>query len=458
MSELDNLKVALKLRLDPTWFIEEVVGVEMFPKQREIMQTFYKHNYRDLVLACGMRAGKSALAAMFAVVEFAQLLTLPDPQSHFHLLRSQPIAISVVSTSESQALDSVFSNARTMIEDTDWFSTFNLSIRDLIVRDKSKNILLKTLSSWSTTAIGRSNKTVILDEVSNFERTAGRRGAWQVYTKLRKSTDTFKDAGHTISISSPTDPNDIIMTLYKRNDPKTLRYLLPTWEMNPNYTEEELRQEHRFDLAAFYRDYACQPASVSGQMFPEPLHFVRTTNVLEQSNPDVSALRILAIDPAIRNDSFGVATGYISPENKIVVDGVTRFTREHDAPYISPSMVREFLEEKIRTHNIVAIIFDTWMYPELIEHLDAMGVTPIQHIVRKEDYDRWKELDAAGEVEVVWDEVLQHETENLYIVSERKVDHPPQGSKDVADCVANVIWFLATQPMPVTEVAVCQAF
>lgn len=454
---MNDLKIALKLRLDPTWFIEEVVGVQMFPKQREIMQTFYSHNYRDLVLACGMRAGKSALAAMFAVVEFAQLLTLPNPQAHFHLLRSQPITISIVSTSESQALDSVFSNARTMIEDTDFFTQFNLSIRDLEVRDKSKNLSLKTLSSWSTTAIGRSNKTVILDEVSNFERTAGRRGAWQVYTKLRKSTDTFKDAGHTIAISSPVDPNDIIMTLYKRNDPKTLRYLLPTWEMNPNYTEEELRREHRFDLAAFYRDYACQPGSISGQMFPEPLHFTRTTNVLT-SEPTVLTTRVLAIDPAVRNDSFGVATGYISPDNKIIVDGVTRFTREHDKPYISPSLIREYLEHKIHTLGIITVIFDTWMYPELIEFLDNMGVTPVQHIVRKEDYDRWKELDAAGQVEVVWDEVLEHETENLVIVSEKKVDHPPQGSKDVADCVANVIWYLATQPLPVTEVAVCQAF
>ncbi len=454
----EDLRIALKLWHDPAWFIENVVGVEMFPKQREIMTEFYTGGYRDLVLACGMRSGKSVLAAMFAVVEFAQLLTLPSPQEHFNLLRSQPIFISIVSTSETQALDSVFANARTMIEDTDYFSTYNLRIRDLSVSDKSRNIALKTLSSWSTTAVGRSNKTVILDEVANFEKTSGRRGAWEVYTKLRKSTDTFKDAGHTIAISSPVDPNDIIMTLYRRDSPKTLKYLLPTWQMNPNYTEAELRYEHRFDLAAFYRDYACQPNSSTGLMFPEPLHFVREPNVLHEKQPRLSVPRVLAIDPALRNDAFGVACGYLHPSGRIIVDGVTRFTRQSDEPYISPSLIKDFIVSRLTTHNIAALVFDTWMFPELIEDLEAHGLLCIKHIVRKQDYDRWKELDATGAVDVVYDETLKHETENLYIASETKVEHPLHSSKDVSDCVANVIWYLATQTLPTPNVLAIQAF
>jgi hypothetical protein len=73
----------------------------------------------------------------------------------------------------------------------------------------------------------------------------------------------------------------------------------------------------------------------------------------------------------------------------------------------------------------------------------------VKHIVSKEDYDRWKEQqseDFPTPVRVVYDEQLKYEAENLLVINERnpKVDHPFGGSKDTADCVANVIWYLST--------------
>ncbi len=69
----------------------------------------------------------------------------------------------------------------------------------------------------------------------------------------------------------------------------------------------------------------------------------------------------------------------------------------------------------------------------------------VKHIVRKAEYDAVKGMIQQGTLDVVADPILKREFEGLKIVNDLKVDHPLQGSKDMADCVANVVWFLTEQ-------------
>lgn len=58
---LDFMKIALKGKDDPVWFVEEQTGAKLFPMQNKIMTEFYAGKYKRLILAAGMRSGKSAL-------------------------------------------------------------------------------------------------------------------------------------------------------------------------------------------------------------------------------------------------------------------------------------------------------------------------------------------------------------------------------------------------------------
>jgi hypothetical protein len=214
-------------------------------------------------------------------------------------------------------------------------------------------------------------------------------------------------------------------------------------------TEAVLKERHRNNMAAFYNDYACQPGMWTALEFPEGVKLSGVTmNVLKGLvSPNPSIQRVCAIDPAIRNDSFGIAVGYMM-NGRYIVDGVTKYRRLGDDPFISPKEISEYLDKVYKSLGVSVLVFDTWMFPEIVENAQQRyGMRTEKHIVRKEDYDRWRELQQAGLIDCVSDPNLKAEAEALVVVNEKRVDHPVKGSKDMADCVANVLWCLSTMAL-----------
>ena len=466
---LEWLRTVTKAKSDPIWFMTNILGVKLFPMQEEILRTFYRSRYdrsfdqfKRLIIVAGMRGGKTALASMMGCYEFFDTITLDDPAAHYGLLRKQPIFLSCVATSEKQADDGVYSNMQNMIEASDWFHTwFDIGISGDRISCDAKHVAIQILSSWANTAVGRSNRCVIFDELANFEDTQGRRGAWEIWSRLIKSTDTFGYDGHVIGISSPRRPDDIIMTLLKQSmecqqlrGPKCrqLAYKIPTWQMNPNLTEAGLREEHGKDLGTFYRDYACEPEMWSGVQFPEGIVLTQITNVLKDNTLKSPYPHILTMDPSAKNDSFGMGSAYILPNGHIVVDGVTKFQKTEGSSYISPTDIYDALNSAIPRLNVTHLIYDIWMYLDTMDRLhQKYGTELVMHQVTKTDYDTWRDLQSNPErpLSVVYDSDLKMEAEMLIVKkgnTRDKVDHPATGSKDVADCVANAIWFYKGNP------------
>jgi len=376
-------------------------------------------------------SGKSRLAAWIAAYELFSLCTLSDPAKHYGLSKGSRITINIVATSTDTADDAVFGHIVHLMKYNDFINeVVNLEFRKDFIFCEDKNVKLQLLSSWTNTAVGRTSKLVVFDEISYFEENTGKRGAWEIYTRLSKSTDTLGKHGKVIAISSPKHPNDIIMTLAKnyQDDPSALVYITPTWEVNPNLTFESLWEEHKHNPAEFWRDYGCKPTITTMLEFPDGVKLEGENKALLHDHIDHSYLRVLAIDPAVRNDAFGLAFGYLSEDGTVVVDGAYRFTREIDQPFISPREIKEYLKDIILRYNIFAVVFDTWMYPELIEWMrDDLGLIVVQHIVKKEDYDRWKEMQDEGTVKVCEYDVLRKEAESLLVINDKRVDHPYGG-------------------------------
>lgn len=456
------MRTVIKGKADPVWFIEEVLHQKLFPKQAEIIREFYKsrydptaEQYKTLIVLAGMRSGKTAMASMMAVYEFFDVITMEDPAAHYGLLKNQPIFITVVATSEKLAEDGVFTNMANYITNCEWLTKwFDIKITGGRIECPAKHVIAQVLGSWVTTAVGRSNRLVVFDEMDLFEDTAGKRGSWELWSRLGNSTATFGLDGHRLAISSPKSASGIMMTLFKQGKkaPNTLSYLLPTWEMNPNLTKQDLMDTHKYQMHAFWRDFACQPEMAGGMQFPEGIKLTPMINVLRSNIiPKEPASRVLAIDPAVKNDAFGIACGYRDRLGNIVVDGVHKFTKEEGDAYILPSDIEKFIYSCVPRLNINYLIYDVWMFPSIIEQMQVRyGIVGEKHIVRKEDYDRWRGLQENPtdiKLLIVDDEDLRFEAEALIVKSENtqlpKTDHTYGGTKDIADCVANVIWYLA---------------
>lgn len=465
---LTYLRTVVKGKSDPVWFITNILGVTLFPKQEEIVRNFYRNRYdpsldqlSTLIILAGMRSGKTALASIIAAYEFFDIITIDNPSAHYGLLKDQPIFITTVATSQQLAEDGVFTNMCNYIGNCAWLNEFfDIKITGSRIECTDKHVIAQVLGSWVNTAVGRSNYLVVFDEMDLFEDTAGKRGAWELWTRLGNSTATFGLDGHKIAISSPKTASGIMMQLYKESSrmPNTIGYMLPTWEMNPNLTREELVETHKYNMAAFWRDFACQPEVAGGMQFPEGAKLVKMINVLSDSSyrdKTMPRIRVMAIDPAVKNDSFGVACGW-RELNSIVIDGVYKFKKIEGDAYILPSDVESFIYSAIPRLNVNYMCFDTWMFPNIIEDVsNKFGITAEKHIVRKEDYDRWRSLqENPGDfhLSVVYNEDLQYEMESLIVASTKsqmpRTDHPFGGTKDMADCVANCIWYLTSKEMP----------
>jgi len=449
---LERTNLILRAVDDPVFFCEHpyFLGMKLYPKQAAILRQFYKSNYRELVLIAGMRSGKTVLASLFALYELFKLLILPDPAEHYGLAKGSLIFIVTVAVSEEQARDTIFHEIISKIPRSPFFREFKPKFYANEVRFPQKGIVLLCGTSSSASLVGRNVKVAIFDELARFEESASKRGAWQVYTSLKRGTATFGDEGKVIVISSPRYVGDIVETLYDRasNFSSILALRFPTWEFNPNISLQDLQEELQHDPVSFWRDFGAQPMS-SLELFvrnPEILPWDESIlNVLEaiaKSHTVTSDVpHVLAGDPAFRHDAFGLATAYRDGD-LIVVDGMWRFSPK-ELGEINPTEVKDFILDCCKTLNVYACVFDSWNYPEAQQAIRNCGIVLENHVVRKEDYDFFRQLCYDRKLKLTSYSVARREFAQLQIINARKIDHPKGGSKDVADAVVNSIWLLS---------------
>jgi hypothetical protein len=407
-------------------------------------------------------SGKTALFGVIGAYEMFEVISKPDPAKYYGLMPNQLVSLACAAASEKQGTDGIFNNIKTNLRNCDFINdNWNLEYYVDSIKCHEKNTIFRILSSNTNTAVGRSHKAVLYDELDLFEQTeGGSDGAWNFYNRVNKSTVTFKKHGFSFATSSPIHANGIILTLVERANeldkfgnrlrPRTLAYKIPTWEFNPELTKEELMLPYKHDMETFWKDFGCDPSAASSLQFPLGVTLNnKLDNILSDFRdvPVQSIPHVMAIDPALKSDSFGVAVGYYNPyADKVIIDGVTSIVPERGS-ILSASEIRFILEGIIRRCNVVAVMFDTYMFPEMLEYFQYnMGQEVIKNIVNKEDYDRLREYMESGRIDICFNEYLKIEMEKLVIKklsNSYKVDHPAKGSKDMADCVANVLHYMS---------------
>jgi hypothetical protein len=412
-------------------------------------------------------SGKSALGAKICGFEFFKLLSLEDPAEHFGLMKHQPISINCVAASKSQAVDGLFSIMRVDFEENEWINQwYDLKFTDDRVDCKSKHVFAKVAAAKidSGAATGSTSAACFGDEVDLWHnQTLSKLSASLVWSKMVNSTQTLGIKGKCIAISSVQDENGMINQLYSEglDEKTTLTYNLKTWEMNDRITKEMLLEEYKYKMDMFWRDFANEPSASSGYVFPgDSLKLNRDQyNVFETGEVPEEYRgyeHVMAVDPAYRNDSFGIACGF-RLDDWIIVDGVTKFQKDEDSkePYIKPSDIENYILEWITPLNVETFIFDIDAVLPTVEKLERdYGINCIKHIAGEETYGMWVNLnDGLGDfkLSVPHNEYLRRECKQLtkreLPSGKIRIDHPntKTGSKDMSDCVSHVIWYLASQ-------------
>ena len=139
-------------------------------------------------------------------------------------------------------------------------------------------------------------------------------------------------------------------------------------------------------------------------------------------------------------------------DSHIIIDGVNKFQKKDDnKAYINPSDIENYIFEWIPKLNVDTFLYDTDLILPTVEKLEnEWGINCVKHIAGEDAYSTWVNLnDDVGEytLDIVYDEYLEREANQLIkkeLPSGKiKYDHVYNSSKDVADCCANLIWYLA---------------
>lgn len=444
------------IRNKPLLICRNLLGLDLWPKQEDIIADFYAGSYRELVVCAGMRASKSFLAATIGAIETVRYLSLDDPWTYFKIFPGSEVFGFLTAVSEKQAKRTSFMFYRNIVKNSWWFDAINYEMLELSIKFPN-GLSIIAIPSSSASQAGGTLLFVIMDELARFVDTEGNRGGDLVYETLSMGTRTLK--GKVISISSPLYVRDKIMRLLEdaKISKDMLSFHLTTFEMNPNLHEADFRDYQRRNPEAYRRDILAIPSHAIEPFFLEPnkIQMDKTRKNPTLVGDMVKIKKIPKVryylhgDPAITNDAFGLAVAHINRTGKTVVDFLHRFLPPAGSE-INARHVRRVIINIHRTLGLRGATFDVWNYPETIQALKDMRVPFETLVIKKEQYDTLKEQIYSGNISIPVHDLetrasrmastVVEELQELELRNGQKVEHPYSGSKDVSDAVAGAVW------------------
>jgi len=202
---------------DPVYFWENeyFLNTPQWPMQKEIGRTFYwgipkdkytvdewlaesarireseRVHYTHLFFLAGMRSSKTYMGGNFSCYEAFQLITKQTPAEYYGLAPGSEIFIINCATSKDQARDTVFAHTAARINNSPWFYSQNYNQIQIEFRFPDINLVLRSGGSNSSGLVGKTCKSVLLDELERFLDTAGRSSGRAVFESLSRSVKTF---------------------------------------------------------------------------------------------------------------------------------------------------------------------------------------------------------------------------------------------------------------------------
>jgi len=451
----------------------------LWPEQVKILDKFYakdkegKRKYNELLFDAGRQGGKTFTAAFILCTELYRLLMLPDPHKYYNISRARDIVLFMSAAGATQTLTTIFPTVKNLIEISPFLSQYADQCRATTgVIKFPKKITIEAVGSNVKTAVGRTVKAYVAEEVNSVGTDMGNLTPGEQYHKLSKSTTMFMPFGEDIrvAISSKTSGYDFlsqtIMNAKENHLDRTLIIQKTTEQLNPHITkevleEERLRDEDSYEMEYFGRGgvghrffkrvvsdrikfherniFTIPQVKTSGEFVPD---FISPR--FEYDNN--STMYILGLDPSSINDPFGVSVVHYTTDDQIVVDGATCF-RPDKKREIDPSRVRMFLEHLISVVPFSYCAFDIALYNETRQMIESKGVQTVKHIVNLDDWNQFKNQCVAGLVHMPHESYLINELEEL-VVKNNKVDHPPSGTKDILDSICNAATLMFREEGP----------
>lgn len=487
---------------------------------------FKLSKFRQAIATGGIGWGKSTVASIALCYMVHWLLCLKDPQDFFNLLPGSRIAAMMMSTSERQARQVIFSDIKARIDNSPWFKAnypYDPKFRNQI--RFPKDIWVIPGDSSETTFEGYNILCGVIDEIDSHKVTKEKDYAEQGFTTIySRMTSRFGDRGFVFCVGQTKYEGSFASRHYEemKEDPDSYavklalwdsigweNFLLPDGTRNSFYYDIRRKKmitkdmgdlmggtaegEHLIEVPnAYRRDFDNNPEKALRDLAGIPpatqSPFISLDYKIEDSrdlwkrmaqevwstdewpvDPDGrierwfgapnSVARACHIDIGITSDALGFAMGHstgtvdVNGEQKplIFIDMVYRLVAPPGGQ-IELSMIRQLLYRLRDDLNFrfKMITLDSYQSTDMMQQLrrarfrsDLLSVdkTVVPYYdLREALYEgrlampmvlsRLRPSDPP--VDVLRKELVELQDLGL------KIDHPPNGSKDLADALAGV--------------------
>lgn len=435
---------------------------------------YNKYTDNEVICMLGKGSGKDHCARISVAYTAYLLHCLRDPLNYYGKATGVYIDLLNLAVNAQQAQRVFFEPLKNLLLSSPYFNEVGFEPRVSEIFFFSRPVRCFSGHSESEGWEGYEVMTIILDEISAFKTDSELRGdtrakgsASAIYNMSKLSVmSRFPEVGKVILLSFPRYKGDFIQQRFfgaqQKNEPKTWFIKAATWEVNPTITREALESEFVRNPIEARARFECEPPNMEDAFFRDPDlvrgAFSYADDPMNEDgtykkwfNNKDNHMRFIHIDLGLKRDRAALAMSHCSgfAEVKtgigvetlpiINVDLVKSWEAAHGQE-INFASIRSAIVELCRKFDVGLVTFDRWQSVEMIQSLRSQGINADFRSVKKSDYDSLMTAIYDKRVRGYWNELLvEEELLKLRLFANNKIDHPPEGSKDLADAVAGSV-------------------
>jgi hypothetical protein len=422
-------------------FAKHALGVELWPRQRKILDDLFDKDIRHAIWAMGRRSGKTFMAAVAATY----MCFVQDEYFIKRVRKGEKWYVITVANDLGQskiALD----NIRQLI--------INSPFQQEITRETSLEIeisngcVFQAIPASARASRGKAVVGILQDELAFSIEGDANRGAEAMYTALSPSIAQFGKYGKIIELSSPWLNSGLFFDHFRQAEsgefPTMQALQVPTWEINPSleWGCDFLESARKKDEESFWVEFGAQfrknnATLVAPEVVDVAVNKQRTTSIPQR---ELRGTYVLALDPARGGDGRDAYVACIVhfEGDRLIVDKFHEFEANFEIggkKEVNVAEVEYWITEQHRLYDFESIILDQYNSASTIQSLSKSF--PISELAwsvstKMKAFGKMKELFNSGLIELPNHKEAIKQIKNLGVIYRQSGQWTVTGGKESA--------------------------
>lgn len=434
-------------------FAKHALGVELWPRQRKILDDLFEKDIRHAIWAMGRRSSKTFMAAIAATY----MCFVEDEYFIRRVRKGEKWYVITVANDLGQskiALD----NIRQLIVN----SPFNSEIiRETSLEvEISNGCVFQAIPASARASRGKAVVGILQDELSFALEGDANRGAKAMYDALSPSIAQFGKHGKILELSSPWLDSGLFYEHFRQAQsgefPTMQALQIPTWEINPAlpWGCDFLENARKKDEETFWVEFGAQfRKNNSAFLQPEIIDAsINKNRGILTPRADYRGTYVLSLDPArggANRDEYVACIVHFEGQT-LVVDEFYAFEADFEIggkKEVNIARVEEWIKEKHRVFDFQSIVLDQFNSSATIQTLQRDF--PISELTwsvstKMKAFSKMRELFSAGLVEMYPHKQAIWQLKNLSVIFRSSGQWTVTGGKetavdDYAFCLAGAV-------------------